>query len=94
MDIEQLRMILDMVSAAGANGKELFCTFMWVSVLKTFSSSCLIFAFLFYVVKLINKIITDYGDAERLRRAAGVSYRWSESELELACAILKQHFQK
>ena len=94
MDIEQLKMILDAVSVAGAGGKELFYVFMGVSVLKTFAASCIILVFIFFAVKLISRLITDNSEAEKLRRAAGVSYQWSENELELACSILKQHFKE
>jgi len=94
MDIEQLKMILDAASVAGASGKELFYVFMGVSVLKTFATSCTILVFIFFAVKLISRIITDDSGAEKLRRAAGVSYQWSENELDLACSILKQHFKE
>ena len=94
MDIEQLKMILDAVSVAGAGGKELFYAFMGVSVLKTFITSCVILCIIFFAVKLSGRLITDNSEAEKLRRAAGVSYQWSENELDLACSILKQHFKE
>ena len=94
MDIEQLKMILDAASVAGAGGKELFYMFMVVSVLNTFITACVILCIIFFAVKLISRLITDYSEAEKLRRAAGVIYRWGENELDLACSILKQHFKE
>lgn len=94
MDIEQLKMILDAASVASAGGKELFYVFMGVSVLKTFITTCIIFTLVFFAVKIISRLITDNSEAEKLRRAAGVSYQWSENELDLACSILKQHFKE
>ena len=94
MDIEQLKMILDAVSVAGAGWKELFYAFIGVSVLKDFITACIILCIIFSAVKLISRLITDNSEAEKLRRAAGVSYRWSENELDLACSILKQHFKE
>jgi hypothetical protein len=94
MDIEQLKMILDAASVAGAGGKELFYVFMGVSVLKTFIASCVILCIVFFAVKLISRLITDNSESEKLRRAAGVSYNWNENELDLACSILKQHFKE
>lgn len=94
MDIEQLKMILDAASVAGAGGKELFYVFMGVSVLKTFITACVILILTFFVVKIVGRLIADNSEAEKLRRAAGVSYNWSENELDLACSILKQHFKE
>lgn len=94
MDIEQLKMILDAASVAGAGSKEMFYIFIGASVLETLLTTFGILFIVLCAVKILNKLITDYSDADKLRRAAGVSYRWSESELELACVILKQHFQK
>ena len=94
MDIEQLKMILDAASVAGAGGKELFYVFMGVSVLNTFISACVILCIIFFAVKLINRLITDNSEAEKLRRAAGLSYHWSENELDLACRIITQHFKE
>ena len=94
MDIEQLKMILDAASMAGAGGKELFYVFIGMSALKTFIVSCVILCIIFFAVKLISRLITDNSEAEKLRRAAGVSYQWSENELDIACSILKQHFKE
>ena len=94
MDIEQLKMILDAVSVAGAGGKELLYAYMGVSVLRDFITACIVFVVIFSVLKLIGRIITEYDEAERLMHAAGVSYRWSENELDVACSILRQHYQE
>ena len=94
MDIEQLKMILDAASVAGAGGKELFYVFMGASVLKTFIAVCTILCIVFFAVKLIGRLITDNSEAEKLRRAAGISYNWNEKELDLACSILTQHFKE
>jgi len=94
MDIEQLKMILDAVSAAGAGGKELFYVFIGMSALKTLIATCVTLCVVFFIVKLLSRLITDNSEAEKLRRAAGVSYQWSENELDLACRILTQHFKE
>ena len=94
MDIEQLKMLLDAASVADAGGKELFYMFMGVSVLKIFITTCVILVLIFFAVKIIGRLITDNGESEKLRRAAGVSYQWSENELDLACSILRQHFKE
>jgi hypothetical protein len=94
MDIEQLKMILDAASVAGAGGKELFYVFMGVSVLKTFITACVILVLIFFAVKIIGRLITDNSEAEKLRMAAGVSHSWRENELDLACYILKKYFKE
>ncbi len=94
MDIEQLKMTLDAASVSGAGGKELFYVFMGVIILKTFIAACVIICTIFFVVKIISRLITDNSEAEKLRRAAGVSYQWNEKELDLACSVLKQHYKE
>ena len=94
MDIEQLKMILDAVSVAGAGGKELLYAYMGVSVLNTFITACVILLFMFFVMKVVSRFIADNSEAEKLRRAAGVSYQFNENELDIACSILRQHFKE
>ena len=94
MDIEQLKLILDVLGAAGAGSKEMFYIFMAADMLKTAVITCIVLFVVYHAVKILSKLVSDNSESDKLRRAAGVGYQWSENELDLACAILKQHFKE
>ena len=93
MDIEQLKMILDMASVAGAGGKEMFYMYLGVSLFKSFCTAVSILFLVFCAYKLILRFISNESDLTKLVEASGVYHCFNKRELNLACAVLRTYYQ-
>lgn len=93
MDIEQLKMILDAASVAGAGGKEMFYMYLGVSLFKSFCAFASISFFVFCGYKLILRFTANESDLTKLVEASGVYHCFSKRELNLACTVLRTYYQ-
>ena len=93
MDIEQLKMILDAASVAGAGGKELFYMYLGVSLFKSFCTAVSILSIVFCAYKLILHYVTNESDLTKLVEASGVYHCFNKRELNLACNVLRAYYQ-
>ena len=93
MDIEQLKLIIEMVNTLGGSAKEVF---VWWLVMS--KGPIIVFGIIWTIVGfcairwgyfLIHSLLAG----ERLRKAAEVRISWSESELTRAETILRKHYQ-
>lgn len=93
MDIEQLKMILDLLEKAGESGADLFVFYLLLDKIPGMIGAGLLIGSLFYVIKLGRDFVKIQSAGEKLREAAGVQVLWGESELNAAIKCLQTHYK-
>ena len=93
MDIEQLKMVLDLMQK-GESGSDLFIFYVLMDRLPGILAGTTILIITIYIVAFgIRTLINDSG-SEQLRKAAEVDCYWSDNELRIACECLRKHYKE
>jgi len=97
MDVEQLKMVIDMISGMGEQAKGAFIWWLIITQAQAYIFGLIWSAIGLLVIiktpKLIKMCWNDSVTTQRLREAADVGYCFSNRELDKACAVLKQHYR-
>ena len=102
MNIEQLKMVIDLLQSVGLEGKELFI--WWMALAKGIPTVFgLIWSAIavFFISKFFRFISEqsqlrdpEQSKLDQLRDAAGVSICFSSNELEKAKKVLREHYPR
>jgi cellobiose-specific phosphotransferase system component IIC len=93
MDIEQLKLILDLMQKAGEGGSDLFIFYMLLKTVPGIFGGGLMIGLLYFLGIHGFRLIRANMAGERLRSAAGVSVYWKEKQIQAATACLKAHYK-
>ena len=91
MDIESLKMVIDMMKEIGTNGREVFVWWLIAYYAKFY-----IFGFLwtgigFFSIKSACNLIKEYTINNQFKQAAGVGIGWSDNEKVRAISLLSEN---
>lgn len=92
MDVETLKQIADIISTVSNESKEAFIWYVIVAYGKGYFLGTIWAAIAVYGLKLAHGILHTLLAGESLRKAAGVYYGWSDTELQKACDVLATHY--
>lgn len=93
MDIEHLKLILDLMQKAGEGGADLFVFYMLIENVPQMIAAGLFIGLLYYALICGLRMIKSNMAGERLRNAAGVHYKWEEMEVQAAEQCLRHHYK-
>lgn len=94
MNIETLRLIVDVLNTIGANSKEAFYVWVATNYLPHFIFGVIWTIIALVVIQKLLIILSNILSGDKLRKAAGVSITWHDEELNIACDILKENRDK
>ena len=94
MNIEQLKMVIDLLQSVGLEGKELFI--WWMALTK---GIIVIFGLIWSVIAALAinrllKFVPGHTQLDQLRDAAGVAGYFNSAELEKAKKVLREHYPR
>jgi len=91
MDIEQLKMVIEVLNNLGANAKVGFIVWIIVSFGHVYLFGAVWSLIGFSVLKWGYGLAKTAMLSTKLKESADISYQWSEDELKRACEILKEN---
>ena len=94
MNIEQLKMVIDLLQSVGLEGKELFI--WWMALTKGIPA---VFGLIWSVIAALTihrllQFVPGQKQIDQLMDAAGVAFYFSSDELEKAKKVLREHYQR
>jgi len=94
MDMEQLKLIIELAEKAGENGSDLFIAYLVMDKLPGLIGSITFLVFVAVVVWQGLRILKDANSLEVLRKAAGVGICFDDRELRKAAKCLEENYSK
>lgn len=92
MDIENLKLIISAVNELGVDSKEVFMWWLILTYGSTYLFGLIWSVISIFILKYFYSVLNGNSQLEQLRKAAGVSERFSQRELEKACRVLKDYY--
>ena len=94
MNIEQLKMVIDLLQSVGLEGKELFI--WWMALTKGISAvfGLMWTAIAVFFISKSFRLIAEQSKLDQLRDAAGVAGYFNSAELEKAKKVLREHYPR
>ena len=94
MNIEQLKMVIDLLQSVGLEGKELFI--WWMALTKGIPAvfGLIWSAIAVFLISKCFRLIAEQTKINQLRDAAGVQIYFSSDELEKAKKVLREHYPR
>ena len=94
MNIEQLKMVIDLLQSVGLEGKELFIWWMALTKGITAMFGLIWTAIAVFFISKFFRFISEQTKLDQLRDAAGVQLCFNSAELEKAKKVLREHYPR